>query len=154
MQAKTSALLDEFKTLTATAKQRPLGADEARHLELLRDVLVELEALPPLPEPAAPVVIVQLTDAGEQAAVSEALRQAGVQLTTDSRPTRTTIVVVDTGTALGFAGAQLVLLNVSSPDALVGKLASLAPAAFIKRRAPLGEVVEAVSTLIKAPPAT
>lgn len=153
MYAKIPALLEEFKVLAATAKQRPLDALEARHLELLRDVLVDYEALPSAAQPA-PMVIVQLSDAAEQAAVSEALRQAGVQLTTDTRPTRTTIVVVDTGTALAFAGAQLVLLNVSSPDALVGKLASLQPAAFIKRRAPVVEVVEAVSRLIKAPAAT
>lgn len=153
MQAKIPTLLEEFKVLAAAAKQRPLDALEAKHLELLRDVLMDYEALPRVAQPA-PMVIVQLSDAAEQAAVSEALRLAGVQLTTDTRPTRTTIVVVDTSTALGFAGAQLVLLNVSSPDALVGKLASLQPAAFIKRRAPLGEVVEAVSTLIKAPAAT
>ncbi|MDP1822832.1 MAG: hypothetical protein Q8L48_06310 [Archangium sp.] len=141
--------------LAATAKQRALNTDERHHLELLRDVLVELEALPPpVPEPAAAVVIVQLTDVGEQAAVSEALRQAGVPLAAEARATRAAIVVVDTGTALGFAGAQLVLMNVSGPDALTGKLATLQPAAYVKRRAPVLEVVEAVATLIKTPAAT
>lgn len=142
---KKAQLLDQFNLLTAESKTRVLTAEEAHQLELLRDVLVELEALP---SPKA--VLVSLSNEADQAALVALLRQAGIQVQTPPAQATPTMAVVDTSTALAFAGAPLVLLNASGPDALMGPLSRLQPAAFIKRRAPVAEVLDAVKTLLAA----
>jgi hypothetical protein len=148
MDSKTSQLIDEFNGLTTASKSRALTAPEAQRLELVHDVLVELEALPS--PPARKVVLVSLLDQAEQVAVVELLRQAGIRVETPPASARPAIAVVDTSTALAFAGAPLVLMNVSGPDALMGQLARLEPAAFVKRRAPIAEVLDAVKGLLAA----
>ena len=140
---KTPQLLEQFKALTAQSKTRVLDADEARQLELLGDVLVELDALP-----SQRVVLVSLANRDEQTAVVELLRAAGVRVETPPATATPSIAVVDSSTALAFAGAPLVLMNASGPDALMGQLARLQPAAFIKRRAPIAEVLETVKGLL------
>lgn len=144
---KKPQLLEQFNLLTAESKTRVLTAEEARQLELLRDVLVELDALP-----SPKVVLVSLSAEADQVAVVDLLRQAGIRVETPPARATPTIAVVDTGTALAFAGAPLVLLNASGPDALMGALSRLQPAAFIKRRAPVAEVLDAVKTLLAATP--
>ena len=138
-----SHLLEQFNALTAQRRTRVLDAAEARQLELLRDVLVELEALP-----SQHVVLVSLANHDDQTAVVELLRAAGIRVELPPATAIPSIAVVDSSTALAFAGAPLVLMNASGPDALMGQLARLEPAAFIKRRAPLAEVLEAVKGLL------
>ncbi len=166
MKTPSKTLLKDYVGLRERNEAGELSPEELQRLEMLRDVLVELGALSrrDVAAPASthaeadrvpaeigtrPLVLVKLSDAGQQGLVLDALLSAGVKAEPSSAAWRTAaLVIVDPGTAPEFASAQLVMMNASGPDALVGKLAQLQPGAFIKRRAPLAELLEAVSLLL------
>ncbi|MFP2931249.1 PilZ domain-containing protein [Pyxidicoccus sp. 3LG] len=100
-----------------------------------------------------PVVLVRLTDARLMQLATELFTQQGVRVVTETdKPAP--IIVVDTGTALdvltaaGRLGARIVMVNVSGPDSLVGRLTNLNPAAFVKFPASAAAVVHAVTRLL------
>lgn len=98
-----------------------------------------------------PLVVVALSDPHEQGVVTEVLQQGGVRVAPVSSGMRPAVIVADTGTVLTITiavGVRLVMMNVSGPDALTGKHAQLRPAAFIRRRAPVLEVLQAVTRLM------
>jgi uncharacterized protein (TIGR02266 family) len=118
----------------------------------------------PAPQAAAavevdqrPSVLVRLSDAGLTALVTELFAQSNVRVATenDKNPA---IVVADVGTALEAVGSsarlgtRIVMVNVSGPDSLMGKLAQLRPAAFVKRPASAAGVLQAVTQLLAAAP--
>lgn len=100
-----------------------------------------------------PVVLVRLLDARLTALVTELFTQQGLRIVTEAdKPAP--IIVVDTGTALdvlraaGRPGARVVMVNVSGPDSLVGRLTNLNPAAYVKSPATAASVLQAVVRLL------
>lgn len=96
-------------------------------------------------------VLVQLSDAREQKVVTEVLRQAGLRVLAAGSGVRPAVVVAEPATAaevVAAARTPLILMNASGPDALAGRSAQLNPDAYIRRRAPVVEVLEAVKRLM------
>lgn len=124
---------------------------------LTRDVRQLGKERAPAPVEAAevdtrPLVLVRLSDLHAQEVVLELLRQAGVRAAAAANELRPAVIVADGDSAVAAApglGTKLVLVNVSGPDSLVGSLARLRPAAYIRRRAPATEILQAVTTLLE-----
>jgi uncharacterized protein (TIGR02266 family) len=128
-------------------------------LELLKTDVRELGKAP-APQAAQaqevdtrPVILVRLLDAKLTALVTELFTQQGLRIVSETdKPAA--IIVVDTGTALdvlraaGRPGARIVMVNVSGPDSLVGRLTNLNPAAFVKHPASAASVLQAVVRLL------
>ncbi|WP_164013254.1 PilZ domain-containing protein [Pyxidicoccus trucidator] len=100
-----------------------------------------------------PIVLVRLLDARLTALVTELFTQQGLRIVAETdKPA--SIIVVDTGTALdvlraaGRPGARIVMVNVSGPDSLVGRLTNLNPAAYVKHPATAASVLQAVARLL------
>ncbi|NTX07716.1 TIGR02266 family protein [Myxococcus sp. CA040A] len=100
-------------------------------------------------------ILVRLSDARLMTLVTELFHQKGLRVVTDSdRPAP--IIVVDTGSALdvlstaGRPGSRTIMVNVSGPDSLMGRLSNLSPAAFVKHPATAASVLLAVEKLLTA----
>lgn len=130
---------------------------------LLTDVRELGKATVPPPQAAAavevdrrPPVLVRLSDEKLLALVTELFTQSGLRVVTEADKAAS-VIVVDTGTALDVVGAaarlgtRIVMVNVSGPDSLLGKLAQLRPAAFVKRPASAAAVLQAVTPLLTPP---
>jgi uncharacterized protein (TIGR02266 family) len=125
---------------------------------LTTDVRDLRKPAPPTPVAAAsvdtrPLVSVSLEDSHLSQVTVELFAQRQVRSEPYAEGQRPSIVVVDTGTALAAAnlGAMMVLVNVSGPDALVGKLVHQSFAAYVKRPATAATIFEAVAQLLGIP---
>ncbi|MFP2903764.1 PilZ domain-containing protein [Pyxidicoccus sp. 3LFB2] len=100
-----------------------------------------------------PAVLVRLLDARLTALVTELFTQQGLRIVTETDKAAS-ILVVDTGTALdvlraaGRPGVRTIMVNVSGPDSLVGRLTHLNPAAYVKHPATAASVLQAVVRLL------
>ncbi|NMO18245.1 cyclic nucleotide-binding protein [Pyxidicoccus fallax] len=101
-----------------------------------------------------PLILVRLLDARLMALVAELFSQQGLRITSETdKPV--SIIVVDTGTALdvlraaGRPGVRIVMVNVSGPDSLVGRLTNLNPAAYVKHPANAASVHQVVTKLLE-----
>lgn len=131
---------------------------------LLTDVRELGKVSAPPPQAAAatevdrrPPVLVRLSDEKLMALVAELFAQSSLRVVTEGDK-GASVFVVDTGTALDVApaarlGTRIVMVNVSGPDSLVGKLSQLRPAVFVKRPASAAAVLQAVTQLMTPAPA-
>ncbi|AGC43927.1 cyclic nucleotide-binding protein [Myxococcus stipitatus DSM 14675] len=151
--------LKHFLTQDASLLQRVRGVLNADVMQWLTKDVREL-GKGAVPQAATAVeldtrvpVLVSLTDTRLLALVSELFEQKGLRIATDTtRPAP--IIVVDTGTALDVLstaarpGTRVILVNVSGPDSLMGRLTNLNPAAFVKHPASAASVLLAVERLL------
>lgn len=158
--------LKEMLVQDASLLKRVRSVLNADVKELLLTDVRELGKVPaPPPQAAAavevdrrPPVLVRLSDEKLMALVAELFTQSGLRMVTESDKAAP-VVVVDTGTALEVVGAaarlgtRIVMVNVSGPDSLLGKLSQLRPAAFVKRPASAAAVLQAVKQLMASAPA-
>ncbi|WP_342380591.1 PilZ domain-containing protein [Myxococcus stipitatus] len=148
-----------FLTQDASLLQRVRGVLKADVMQWLTKDVRELGKGPsPQAAPAVELdtrvpVLVSLTDTRLLALVSELFEQKGLRIATDTtRPAP--IIVVDTGTALDVLstaarpGTRVIMVNVSGPDSLMGRLTNLNPAAFVKHPASAASVLLAVEKLL------
>jgi len=104
-----------------------------------------------------PLVLVRLSDARLMTLVSELFTQKGIRVVTES-DTPVPLVVVDASSALDVLtsaariGTRIVMVNVSGPDSLVGRLSHLNPAAYVRHPASAAAVFHAVDRLLTASP--
>ncbi|WP_338867702.1 TIGR02266 family protein [Myxococcus stipitatus] len=156
--------LKHFLTQDASLLQRVRGVLKADVMQWLTKDVREL-GKGPAPQAAAAVeldtrvpVLVSLSDSRLLALVTELFEQKGLRIATDTtRPAP--IIVVDTGTALDVLstaarpGTRVIMVNVSGPDSLMGRLTNLNPAAFVKHPASAASVLLAVEKLLAITPA-
>ncbi|MCP3097417.1 PilZ domain-containing protein [Myxococcus sp. K15C18031901] len=161
-----------FTQLASEAERRLKSflADDASLLKRVRSVLrtdvrellttdVRELGKGPAPQAATAVevdtrapVLVRLTEPRLMTLVTELFLQKGVRLATDGD--KPTLLVVDTGSALdvlsafGRPGTRTIMVNVSGPDSLMGRLSNLTPAAFVKHPATAAAVLHAVEKLL------
>ncbi|MFP2957140.1 PilZ domain-containing protein [Myxococcus sp. 1LA] len=133
--------------------------------ELLTSDVRELGNIPAAAPKAAeavevdtrPLVLVRLSDARLMTLVSELFSQKGIRVATEP-DTPVPLVVVDAGSALDVLtsaariGTRIVMVNVSGPDSLVGRLSHLNPAAYVRHPANAAAVFHAVERLLAASP--
>ncbi|MCK8501010.1 MULTISPECIES: PilZ domain-containing protein [Myxococcus] len=153
--------LKAFVAQDASLLQRVRGVLKTDVMELLKKDVREL-GKGPAPQAANAVeldtrepVLVRLSDARLMALLTELFEQKGLRVVTDSdKPAR--IIIVDTGSALDVLstaarpGSRIVMVNVSGPDSLMGRLSNLNPAAFVKHPASAAAVLVAVERLLAA----
>ncbi|WP_426732227.1 PilZ domain-containing protein [Myxococcus faecalis] len=153
--------LKAFVAQDASLLQRVRGVLKTDVMELLKKDVREL-GKGPAPQAANAVeldtrepVLVRLSDARLMALITELFEQKGLRVVTDSdKPAR--IIIVDTGSALDVLstaarpGSRIVMVNVSGPDSLMGRLSNLNPAAFVKHPASAAAVLVAVERLLAA----
>ncbi|MBZ4400771.1 PilZ domain-containing protein [Myxococcus sp. MISCRS1] len=153
--------LKAFVAQDASLLQRVRGVLKTDVMELLKKDVREL-GKGPAPQAANAVeldtrepVLVRLSDARLMALITELFEQKGLRVVTDSdKPAR--IIIVDTGSALDVLstaarpGSRIVMVNVSGPDSLMGRLSNLSPAAFVKHPASAAAVLVAVERLLSA----
>jgi uncharacterized protein (TIGR02266 family) len=153
--------LKELLAADASLLKRVRSVLKTDVIELLKTDVRELGKAP-APQAAQaqevdtrPLILVRLLDARLTALVTELFTQQGLRIVTETdKPAP--IIVVDTGTALdvlraaGRPGARIVMVNVSGPDSLVGRLTNLNPAAFVKHPATAASVLQAVTRLLGA----
>ncbi|ATB49607.1 PilZ domain-containing protein [Corallococcus macrosporus] len=102
-----------------------------------------------------PLVLVRLSDARLMALVTELFTQKGIHVVTKS-DTPVPLIVVDASSALDVLtsaariGTRTVMVNVSGPDSLVGRLSHLNPAAYVRHPANAAAVFHAVERLLLA----
>ncbi len=140
---------------------RDLSPEDRRRLEsfvvkrasLLERVRAALSKRPAAPVQAEvttrPLVILALSDATLAAASAEVLELEGFAAQELPGPPDGVALVADAERALAaqekLLGVPLVLVNISGPDALAGRLTSLKVAAFVKRPATPRAVLDAVA---------
>ena len=102
-----------------------------------------------------PLVLVRLSDTRLMALVAELFTQKGIRVVTESdKPVP--LVVVDASSALDVLtsaarlGTRTVMVNVSGPDSLMGRLSNLNPAAYVRHPANAAAVCHAVERLLSA----
>ncbi|TQF13062.1 TIGR02266 family protein [Myxococcus llanfairpwllgwyngyllgogerychwyrndrobwllllantysiliogogogochensis] len=153
--------LKSFLTQDASLLQRVRSVLKTDVMGLLKTDVREL-GKGPAPQAATAVeldtrvpILVRLSDARLMTLVTELFHQKGLRVVTDSdRPAP--IIVVDTGSALdvlstaGRPGSRTIMVNVSGPDSLMGRLSNLSPAAFVKHPATAASVLLAVEKLLTA----
>jgi uncharacterized protein (TIGR02266 family) len=153
--------LKELLAADASLLKRVRSVLKADVVELLKTDVREL-GKGPAPQAAQaqevdtrPLILVRLLDARLMSLVTELFTQQALRITSElDKPA--SIIVVDTGTALdvlraaGRPGARIVMVNVSGPDSLVGRLSNLNPAAFVKHPATAASVLQAVTRLLAA----
>ncbi|MFY1825711.1 PilZ domain-containing protein [Myxococcus fulvus] len=153
--------LKSFVSQDASLLQRVRGVLKTDVMEFLKKDVREL-GKGPAPQAANAVeldtrmpVLVRLSDARLMTLVTELFEQKGLRVVTDSdKPAR--IIIVDTGSALDVLstaarpGSRIVMVNVSGPDSLMGRLSNLSPAAFVKHPASAAAVLLAVEKLLAA----
>lgn len=153
-----SVLNADVRDLAARGKS-VLTADvkdlAAKGREVLTTDLRELGASKPKPAAASevdtrPFVQVLLGDEKFAAVLIEVLAQAGFRAVAGPVPIAPAVIIADTSTALAASEAKVkfVLINVSGPDALAGRLTHVKPSAFVKRPASAAMITEAVATLL------
>ncbi|WP_163871078.1 PilZ domain-containing protein [Myxococcus eversor] len=154
--------LKSFLTQDDSLLKRVRGVLKTDVMELLTKDVRDL-GKGPAPQAATAVeldtrvpVLVRLSDARLMTLITELFHQKGLRVVTDSdKPAP--IIVVDTGSALdvlstaGRAGSRTIMVNVSGPDSLMGRLSNLNPAAFVKNPASAASVLLAVERLLSAP---
>lgn len=153
--------LKTFLAQDASLLQRVRSVLKTDVLELLTTNVREL-GRGPAPQAASAVeldtrvpILVRLSDARLMTLVTELFEQKGLRVVTDSdKPAP--IILVDTGSALdvlssaGRPGSRTIMVNVSGPDSLMGRLSNLSPAAFVKHPATAAAVLHAVEKLLAA----
>ncbi|HZI10881.1 MAG TPA: PilZ domain-containing protein [Myxococcus sp.] len=149
--------LKDIIAADASLLKRVRSVLNADVVELLKTDVREL-GKGPAPQAAAaqevdtrPAVMVRLLDARLTAVVTELFTQKGLRLVSEGSAA---ILVVDTGTALdvlraaGRPGTRIVMVNVSGPQSLVGRLTNLNAAAYVKPPATAATVFQAVEPLL------
>ncbi|MCP3140615.1 TIGR02266 family protein [Pyxidicoccus xibeiensis] len=159
LPAEGERRLKAFLTADASLLKRVRSVLKTDVVALLKTDVRELGKAP-APQAAEaqevdtrPMVLVRLTDTRLMTLVTELFTQQGVRVVTETdKPAP--IIVVDTGSALdvlraaGRLGARVVMVNVSGPDSLVGRLTNLNPAAYVKSPATAASVLHAVARLL------
>lgn len=97
-----------------------------------------------------PGVLLAIEDAKLRELAREVLTQGGVRLLPESSSERPAVVVACASHAVDVMspGARLVLVNVSGPDSLVGRLAQLRPHAYIRRPASAASILQTVANML------
>lgn len=163
LPADAERRLKELLAADASLLNRVRSVLKSDVVELLKTDVREL-GRGPAPQAARaqevdtrPVVLVRLLDAKLMSLVTELFTQQNLRVITEPEPDKPApIIIVDTGTALdvlraaGRPGARIVMVNVSGPDSLVGRLSHLNPAAFVKHPANAASVLQAVTKLLAA----
>lgn len=157
--------LKELLAADASLLNRVRSVLKADVVELLKTDVRELgkgpapRAAEALEVDMRPIVLVRLLDARLTALVMELFTQQGLRVIPEPAADKpAAIIVVDTGTALdvlraaGRPGARIVMVNVSGPDSLVGRLTNLNPAAYVKTPATAATVLQAVTRLLGTTP--
>ena len=161
LPAEGERRLKELIAADASLLKRVRSVLKSDVIELLKTDVRELGKAP-APQAAQaqevdtrPVVLVRLLDARLMELVTELFTQKALRVITEPEPDKPApIIVVDTGTALdvlraaGRPGARIVMVNVSGPDSLVGRLTNLNPAAYVKHPANAASVLQAVTRLL------
>ncbi|QSQ24408.1 PilZ domain-containing protein [Pyxidicoccus parkwayensis] len=161
LPADAERRLKELLAADASLLNRVRSVLKSDVMELLKTDVREL-GKGPAPQAAQaqevdtrPVVLVRLLDAKLMSLVTELFTQQGLRVLTEAdKPAP--IIVVDTGTALDVLraaarpGTRIVMVNVSGPDSLVGRLTNLNPAAFVRSPATAATVYQSVSKLLGA----
>ncbi len=135
-----------YADLLAERRRRGLNNQEEQQLELLRERVTEIASGSKL---QGRVVAIDLDNADLAGALLELVAShAIVGATGSAAGAHSGVAVVDAAAARGLRSrggdVAIVLVNVSGPDALVGALHRLAPAAFVPRPASADAVFEAV----------
>jgi uncharacterized protein (TIGR02266 family) len=162
LPAETERRLKELLAADASLLKRVRSVLKSDVMELLKTDVRDL-GKGPAPQAARaqevdtrPVVLVRLLDAKLMTLVTELFTQQALRVISEPPPPDkpAPIIVVDTGTALdvlraaGRPGARIVMVNVSGPDSLVGRLTNLNPAAYVKHPATAASVLQAVTRLL------
>ena len=102
------------------------------------------------PVDTRPLVLVRLADPRLADLVAGVLQQTIARVITCPGDERYVVAVADAASVLdaAAAGARLVLVNVSGPDALAGKLSQLQVTAFVKRPATAAEIQLVVARIL------
>jgi uncharacterized protein (TIGR02266 family) len=166
LPAEAERRLKELLVQDASLLKRVRSVLKADVRELLMTDVRELgKTGAPTPQAASavevdtrPPVLVRLSDEKLMALIAEVFPQSGLRVVTESNQPAA-VVVVDTGTALEVLGSaarlgtRIVMVNVSGPDSLVGKLSTLRPSVFVRRPASAAAVLQAVTQLLSSPAA-
>ncbi|MCY1021289.1 PilZ domain-containing protein [Pyxidicoccus sp. MSG2] len=162
LPADAERRLKELLAADASLLKRVRSVLKSDVIELLKTDVREL-GKGPAPQAARaqevdtrPVVLVRLLDAKLMTLVTELFTEQSLRVISEPEPPDrpAPIIVVDTGTALdvlraaGRPGARIVMVNVSGPDSLVGRLTNLNPAAYVKHPATAASVLQAVTRLL------
>ncbi|MBZ4418870.1 PilZ domain-containing protein [Myxococcus sp. RHSTA-1-4] len=161
LPAEAERRLKELLAADASLLNRVRSVLKSDVIELLKKDVRELGKAP-APQAARaqevdtrPLIMVRLLDARLMELVTELFTQQALRITSEADKAAS-IIVVDTGTALdvlravGRPGVRIVMVNVSGPDSLVGRLTNLNPAAYVKHPATAATVLQAVTRLLAA----